>query len=143
MLPTLKVLLVCAGVCHFGLLVASFSVPRVLRWKEELARVSPLTRQLVLVHGAFIVLTIVGFGCITLLAGEELLDGSRLSAAVTGFIGLFWLARLVVQVFYFEAGPWLTTSGRRIGYRLLTLFFLGFAALYLAAAYVNLVACRS
>src|ERR1700676_392375 len=93
MLPTLKVLLILAGLFHFGLLLASFSVPRVLRWDQELAKVNSLTRQLVLVHGGFIVLTIIAFGVITLVAVDDLLSGSTLAGAVAGFIGIFWLAR--------------------------------------------------
>jgi hypothetical protein len=138
MLSTLHMLLVIAGLCHFGLLLASFSVPRVLRWDEELTRVSSLTRQLVLVHGAFIVLTIIGFGVITLAAANDLLAGTALALAVNGFIGLFWLTRLLVQAFYFDAGPWLTTLFLKVGYRLLSLLFVYFTAVYLMAAWFNL-----
>ena len=51
--------LIVAGVLHFGLLAAGLSAPRVLDWKQELRKVNSLTRQLVLVHGGFIVLTII------------------------------------------------------------------------------------
>jgi hypothetical protein len=133
----LPVLLTIAGVLHFGLLLASFSVPRVLGWKSELTRVSALTRQLVLVHGGFIVLTIIAFGLLTLVAGQEMLAGNRLALALTSFIGIFWTGRLLVQVFYFDADPWLTTLFRRIGYRALYLVFAYFAIVYLTAAWVN------
>jgi hypothetical protein len=126
-----------AGVLHFGLLLASFSTPRVLGWHSELRKVNPLTRQLVLVHGGFIVLTIIGFGAITLIAGRELLSGSALSLAVTTMIGLFWACRLLIQLFYFEAAPWLTTLYRKVGYRLLYAVFAYFTLVYLAAAWIN------
>jgi hypothetical protein len=138
MLPDLKVLLVIAGLGHFALLLASFSVPTVLRWDEELTRVSPLTRQLVWVHGAFIVLTIIAFGAITVVAAGDLLAGSTLAVAVNVCIGVFWLGRLLVQLFYFDAGPWLTTTFLKVGYRLLTVLFVYFTAVYLSAAWVNL-----
>ena len=136
-LPTL---LRIAGVMHFGLLLASFSVPRVLGWRSELNKVNALTRQLVLVHGGFIVLTIVAFGLLTLVAGHELLAANRLALSLTLFIGVFWTGRLMIQLFYFDAGPWLSTRFRRIGYRALYLVFAYFALVYLAAARVNATA---
>jgi hypothetical protein len=133
----LPMLLRIAGIMHFGLLLASFSVPRVLGWQTELKKVSSLTRQLVLVHGGFIVLTIIAFGLVTLVAGPELLAGNRLALSVTLFIGVFWTGRLLIQVFYFDAEPWLSTCFRRIGYRALYLVFAYFALAYLAAAWLN------
>jgi hypothetical protein len=137
MLPLLTVLLQIAGACHFALLLASFSVPRVLRWQDELSRVNALTRQLVWVHGAYIVLTIIGFGIITVVATGDLLAGSVLAVAVNAFIGLFWLGRLLVQFFYFDAGPWLTTAFLKVGYRLLTVLFAFFTVVYLGAVWFN------
>src|SRR5947209_8316124 len=133
MLTFLSAALMIAGLLHFGLLLASFSTPRVLGWESELRKVAPLTRQLVLVHGGFIVLTIIGFGAITLVAGRELLSGNVLPLAVTTFIGVFWACRLLIQLFYFDARPWLTTPFRKIGYRALYAVFAYFTLVYLAA----------
>jgi hypothetical protein len=137
MVTYLPLLLTIAGFLHFGLLLAGFSAPRVLGWRTELTKVSPLTRQLVLVHGAFIVLTIIGFGLLTLVSGRELLAGNLLALTVTVFIGVFWTCRFLLQLFYFKAGPWLTTPFRKIGYRALYLVFAYFTVVYLAAAWVN------
>ena len=133
MTAVLEPALVVAGLLHFGLLLASFSTPRVLRWHEELQKVNGLTRQLVLVHGAFIVLTIVAFGAITLVAGPDLLSGSPLALALNGFIGTFWACRLGIQVFYFDAGPWLTTPFLKFGYRALYVVFAYLALVYFSA----------
>ena len=54
-------LILFGGMIHFGILLASALVPQVLNWRAELALLGRLTRQLVWVHGAFIVLVIVGF----------------------------------------------------------------------------------
>src|SRR5689334_11182811 len=95
-------LLLVAGILHFALLTASFSVPAVLHWREELRKVDPLTRQLFLVHGAFIVLTIIAFGAISVALPTALIAGTQLGLAVASFIGVFWLGRLFVQLFYFH-----------------------------------------
>ena len=137
MFTYLPILLMIAGILHFGLLLASFSVPRVLGWGSELKKVNALTRQIVLVHGSFTVLTIIAFGLVTLIAGRELLAGNRLALAVTLFIGVFWTGRLLIQLFYFDAGTWLTTPFRKIGFRALYFVFAYFAIVYLTAAWVN------
>src|SRR3712207_6633403 len=95
--PTLTTLLILAGACHFGILLASALVPRVLDWRGELARVSPLSRHVVWTHGAFIVLTIVAFGLITVVNAAELAaGGSAVARWFCGFVAVFWLSRLFV-----------------------------------------------
>jgi hypothetical protein len=135
---TLKVALLAAGFLHLIPLTAGLAVPQVLRWGRELNKLEPLTRQLILVYGAFIVLTIVCFGGISLVATESMLQGTVLGVCVAGFIGLFWSVRLVVQIFYFNARPWLTTWFRRVGYGTLTCLFTYFAVVYFLTAGFNL-----
>ena len=131
---TLSNLLLLGGVCHFGILVASALVPRVLDWKGELRRLSPLSRHLVWTHGAFIVLTIVAFGLISVANAATLADGSRLSRWVCGFVAAFWLARLAIQLFVFDARPFLTSRFLKLGYHGLTVVFAYLALVYACAA---------
>ena len=60
-------------------------VPQVLDWKSTLAKLDGLFRQLVWVHGAFIVLVIVGFGLLSTLLAPEVTSGTPLARAVCGF----------------------------------------------------------
>lgn len=130
----LQTLLLFGGVCHFGILTASALVPGVLDWKGELGRLSSLLRHLVWTHGAFIVLTIVGFGAISLLCPAELAGGSKLARLLAGFIAVFWLARLGIQLFLFDARPYLTRPVLKLGYHGLTVVFTYLAAVYAWAA---------
>jgi hypothetical protein len=123
-----------AGGLHFGILIASALTPKVLDWRRELNRLAPLSRDLVWVHGAFIVLTIVGFGAVTLAAADELASGTLLARCLAGFIAVFWFARLGVQFFVFDARPFLTRAYLRIGYHALTLVFCYLAIVYAWAA---------
>ena len=134
--PTLATLLVLGGVCHFGILLASALVPRVLDWNRELARVSPLSRHLIWTHGVFIVLTIVAFGAISVANAETLSAGSALARWFCGFVAVFWLSRLVVQLFLFDARPYLTNAVLKLGYHGLTAVFayLGFVYAWAALA---------
>jgi hypothetical protein len=134
MFELLKTALIVAGVLHFTLLSVGLAMPRVLRWEQDLRKVDPFSRQVILVHGAFIVLTIIGFGVITLVGADALLRGGVLAAAVAGFIGLFWLARFLIALFYFRPGKWLSTSFLKLGYAALFFVFGYFSLVYLAVA---------
>jgi hypothetical protein len=123
MTVNLPTLLLLGGVCHFGILFASALVPRVLAWRDELRKLHPLSRHLVWTHGVFIVLVIVAFGVISVVSASELAGGSRLARCVSGFIAAFWLARLGIQLFLFDARPFLTTGWLKLGYHGLTVVF--------------------
>ena len=130
----LPLLITLGGICHFGILVASALTPKVLAWSTQLRLLTPLCRHVVWTHGAFIVLVIVGFGALSLGLPSDLAAGTPLARSLCAFIGLFWLARLIIQLFLFDARPFLTTRFLTLGYHGLTVVFLYLAATYLAAA---------
>ena len=134
MTVNLATLLLLGGVCHFGILTASALVPRVLNWRDELLKLQPLCRHLVWTHGVFIVLVIVGFGLISVAAAPDLANGSRLARLVCGFIAAFWLARLAIQLFLFDARPFLTSLWLKLGYHGLTAVFAFLGLVYGCAA---------
>jgi hypothetical protein len=134
MTANLATFLLVGGVCHFGILTASALVPRVLSWRDELRKLQPLCRHLVWTHGVFIVLVIVGFGLISVAAAPDLASGSRLARLVCGFIAAFWLARLGIQLFLFDAKPFLTSAWLKLGYHGLTAVFTYLGLLYAWAA---------
>jgi hypothetical protein len=76
------------------------------------------------VHGVFIVLTIVGFGVLTLALPAELARRTPVARAICGFIALFWAARLLVQFFVFDAKPFLKNGVLKAGYHGLTIVFI-------------------
>jgi hypothetical protein len=139
MFEFLKVALLIAGILHLAPLCAGLTVPRVLRWGSDLGKLDALTRQLIWAHGAFIAITVIAFGLITVTAGESMLQGTPLAVGIAAFIGLFWFLRLLIQLFYFDARPWLTNSFRTVGYRSLTFVFGYFSAVYLLTAAFDLV----
>jgi hypothetical protein len=131
---TMHRLIFMGGVLHLGILIASALVPGVLDWRRELDKLRPLMRQLVWVHGVFIVLTIIGFAVISLIAPRELASGTTLARAVCAFVAAFWLCRLGVQLFVFDARPFLTNAYLKLGYHALTIVFLILVATYGFAA---------
>ncbi len=127
---TLHHLILLGGLGHFAILLASAQVPRVLDWKHELAPLHPFVRQLFWVYGAFIVLTIAGFGVLTLMNVDALAAGSQLARGTAALVAVFWAVRLAVQCFVFDARPFLTNAWRRLGYHTLTAAFVFFTLLY-------------
>lgn len=119
-----------AGGVHFTILIASAMVPRVLDWRGQLAPLHPFLRRLFWVYGVFIVLTITGFGVISVSCAAEIAAGSRLARCFCGFVAVFWLARLAVQFFVFDAREFLTTWWLRLGYHALTVGFIVLPAPY-------------
>lgn len=127
-------LLQFAGVLHFAILFASALTPKALDWKGALAPLPPLLRRMFWVYGVFIVLTIIGFGTLTLIHAEAFAAGEPLARGLAAFIALFWTARLVVQFFVFDARPYLTHPLLTIGYHALTVAFVILVAIYGANA---------
>ena len=126
----LAYLLMLAGGLHFGLLLAGALLPRVLNWRTELRSVSPLSRHIIWVHGAFVVMMIVGFGVLSLLNAPALAAGSLLARSLCAFVALFWFTRLMIQLFLFDARPYLTNWFLTAGYHGLTVLFGYFSIVY-------------
>lgn len=129
-------LILLGGCVQLGVLLASALVPGVLQWRTELARLPKLLRQLIWVHGVFIVLVIAGFGVLSILNASSLAAGSMLARSLCAFIALFWGARLLVQWFVFDASGALTTAWLKAGYHFLTLAF-GYLTIVYALAAVH------
>ena len=129
-MPRLENLMWIAGLLHFGVLIASALVPGVLDWRGELAKLNKLTRQLVWVHGTFIVLVIIGFGTITVWNAAALSSGSPLARSLCGFIAFFWAARLCIQFAVFDVRPYVHNWLLRAGYHGLSVLFGYFAIVY-------------
>jgi len=123
-----------AGAGHFAVLIASFQVPYRLRWKEDLAKLTPFNRRLMWVYGGFTVYTILSFGVLTLLLHDEMLHGERAALALSAFIGIYWLLRVVVDFTYFEHADWPKGRAFVVGHVLLTLLFVFLLVTYLGVS---------
>jgi hypothetical protein len=95
-------LLASAGVAQLILVLVSLGIPRWLHWKDDLARLRPLTRQVFWTYAGYIWTTNLCFGLISAFHPDLLLDGSPLATAVCLFIALYWGARVVIQFAYFD-----------------------------------------
>jgi hypothetical protein len=100
-----------AGAGQIVLALGSLAVPGVLRWRNELAKVQPLIKQMFWVYAAYIFVVNLCFGLLSLFDGSDLESRSALAEIITGFIAVYWISRIVIQFFYFDrryfpAGAW-------------------------------------
>jgi hypothetical protein len=81
-------------------------VPRRFHWKQEMAGLSLLNRQIFQVHAAFICLVLGLFGLLATLVTQPLLEPTPLARAVVGGLALFWILRLLTQLFVYSPQIW-------------------------------------
>ena len=77
---------------------------------------------------------IIAFGVVSIIFSAPLASGAPLARAICAFIAIFWGSRLMIQFFLFDARPYLTNLGLKLGYRGLTVVFTYFALTYALAA---------
>ena len=107
-------LILFAGVGQLILVAASLAIPRTLRWREDTAKLRPLTREIFWTYAAYIWTTNLCFGLLSTLAPHWLLDGSPLATVVSGFIAVYWGARLILQFAYFDRAEMTAAAWRRL-----------------------------
>jgi hypothetical protein len=127
-------LLLVVGLGQLALVVASLFLPRVLRWREQLAALQPLTRRIFWVYAAYILGTNVCLGALTAFAPQLLMERTPLARLVAGYAGLYWGARLVIQFVWFRGA-----APKGLGYALadgaVTTGFALCTAVYVAIAF--------
>lgn len=131
-------LLFLAGLAQTGLALGSLAIPRLLHWRQELAIVNPLLRQMFWTYAAYILGINLGFGLLSLVACRELTDGSVLARALTGFISLYWISRVLIQFFYFERSAFPRGRLLLLGEIVLVALFVFLSLVYGWALYFNL-----
>lgn len=79
--------------------------PRYFNWKDELAGLTLINRQMMSVHTFFIALTLVLMGLLCLISAEEMI-ATHLGKTVSLGFGIFWAIRLVFQFFVYSPELW-------------------------------------
>ncbi len=92
-----------AGAVQLAILAANFVMPRKLRCRENLVRISPMIRQVFIVHWIYILGILAIFSALCFRFAPELAGGSRLGHFLSAAIALFWLPRIPIQLFVYDA----------------------------------------
>lgn len=130
----MRVLLLVTGLGQLALAIGSLVLPRLLRWREDTARLQPLTRQVFWVYAVYILGTNLCLGTLTTVAPDLLLDRSPLARLVAGYGGAYWGGRLLVQLVWYHG---LAPAGRRyaVASVAFTLAFVLWTAVYGAVTF--------
>jgi hypothetical protein len=91
-----------AGVSQIILVVGSLAIPKLLNWKQELAKLPDLIRQIFWTYAGYILVMNLSFGLLSSFASASLVDGSFLACILTLYIAIYWAVRIVIQFFYFD-----------------------------------------
>jgi len=120
-----------AGGIQLFIVAMNVPLPRVLRYHEELAKLSPIVRQIFIVHSAYIVLVVIGFSALCFWFATELAGGSPLGTFLSGALAAFWGTRLIIQLGYYDAN---TKRRHRFGHVLFTLLIGLLSSIFTVAA---------
>jgi len=135
---TLLVLLRVAGALLLVLAASHALFPKRLGWKEDLERLTPLNRQVFLVHTFFIVLVVSMMGVLSLAFAELLVAPSPLARFVLAGLTLFWAARLFVQWFVYDASLWRCDRFNTMVHVVFSILWTYLTAVYGAALWTQL-----
>jgi hypothetical protein len=94
------------GVVMAWLVFVNLYVPGRFHWREEMARLSLLNRQIFQAHSVFLVLTLALFSALLLTCSDTLLEPTRLSRAVLIGLTIFWALRMLMQWWFYSPEIW-------------------------------------
>ena len=119
-----------AGATLLFLAIAHAFFDRRFRWREELARLSLLNRQIFYVHTFFVALVVFLMGALCLFGTRGLLEHTFLGACLSGALCLFWLARLGCQFFVYSSELWRGKRFETLMHGLFTLAWTYYSAVF-------------
>ena len=129
-------LLEIAAALQLAVAVLNLFLVRLLYWKDDIARMPLLLREVFQVHVWFISITLAIFGVVTWRFAAEMADHADPACQwLAGGIGLFWAIRTMLQVGFYSSSHWRGQATRTVAHVALLCVYGGFAALYLWAAF--------
>lgn len=124
-------LLWLAGLVQIAIASANLFIPKKLNYQENLSRVSPIIRQIFVVHSVYILGVVLLFAAVTFVFASELASGRGLGRFLAAAIALFWLCRAPVQLLYYDASLRRANRAGDVAFTAAALFL---TATYAAAA---------
>ncbi len=135
----IETLIFYAGVGQLILVIGSLAIPYVLNWAEDTARLRPLTRQVFWTYAGYIWGTNLSFALLSMFSPASLIDQSFLATAITIYIFVYWLVRVVIQFTWFDRSDAPRGLRYALGEVMLDALFVCLTIVYGWAAYTNLL----
>lgn len=120
------------GILLLLLAVAHLGFPKRFAWKDDLAKLSLLNRQIFEVHCFFIVLTLTLFGLLSLVYTGLLLQPDPLAKVILIGLVIFWAARLFIQIFVYDSRLWKGNRFNTVMHVLFSLMWTYYTTIYAA-----------
>ncbi len=136
-LPNIQTFIYFAGLAQIALVLGSLSIPAILNWKKELEKVQTLIKQMFWTYAAYILFINLSFDLLSVFAYKDLTNGSLLASAISGFIAVYWISRILIQFFYFDRKSFPTGLANRLAEVILVALFLSLSIVYATAFYFN------
>ncbi|QTN33116.1 hypothetical protein HZ994_12600 [Akkermansiaceae bacterium] len=130
---TIEMALRVAGLALCGLVVANFVAAKRWDYAGNLTGADTIVRQIFHVHCAYIV-AIISALALLCLGWPHLLLGDGMGRALSGFFGLFWGSRVIVQVTYYDKSLRRKDRGWDVFFLLV---FLALSAIFTLAAFAS------
>jgi len=102
----LPIFLRIAGAGLILLAILHIPIVRVLKWREDAARMAPANAAIFYVHAFFICVVLVMMGLPCLLDPQVFLEHSRAAKWLCWSFAIFWMIRLYFQFFVYRAELW-------------------------------------
>lgn len=101
----MEIYLKIAGIILIVLGIVHVAFPRRFNWKTDLAGLSLINRQMMVVHTFFIALTVFMMGILSLFYSVQLLT-NPFGKVISMGLAIFWFIRLVFQFFVYSKELW-------------------------------------
>lgn len=115
-------ILIILGLIHVGF-------PKYFQWKKELQSLSLINKEMFLIHTFFIAFTLILMGMLCLTSSQELT--TNLGKKICLGIGVFWIARLLMQFFGYSSILWKGKKFETIVHILFTLLWCYLSTVFL------------
>jgi hypothetical protein len=91
-----------AGATQLAIAAANFFLPKKLNYGDSLNRLTPIIREIFIVHSAYIVGVLLLFTALSFAFAPELASGHGLGQFLAGAMAVFWLCRVPAQLLYYD-----------------------------------------
>jgi len=118
------------GYSLVALAIGSLWIPKVLGWREKLAGLPPLMREMWWTYSAYVWGSHVFFAVLLLGFGGWLMGGTGAAMAMNTFMLLWWGVRLWLQFFGFDLGEIGKARFHCVAKHLLSALFIGLVVLF-------------
>ena len=123
-----------AGLLQISLALIHALFPRRFGWKEELASLSLLSRQIMYVHTLFVALTVFLIGVLCITSASDLIN-TTLGRRIALGLGIFWITRLYIQFFGYSSELWKGKAFETAIHIVFSVFWVYLSVTFIAVAF--------